>query len=122
MAQEEQVLVVERKVVEEVGMFHGLMFDVQKYVDKLFAASNLEWGELLRMAEELGQDRDDFEKCMKSEDIFRAIQEDVEHASALKLRGTPVFFVNGYKFEGSKTFKEMSMIIDAFLHGMEPRR
>jgi len=28
MAQEEQVLVVERKVIEELGMFHGLQFDV----------------------------------------------------------------------------------------------
>ena len=36
MAQEEQVLVVERGVVEEVGIFHGLAFDVQRYIDKLF--------------------------------------------------------------------------------------
>jgi len=38
MAQDEQVLVVERKVVEQEGMFHGLMFDVERYVRKLFAA------------------------------------------------------------------------------------
>jgi predicted NUDIX family phosphoesterase len=38
MAQDEQVLVVERKVVEQEGMFHGLMFDVRRYVQKLFAA------------------------------------------------------------------------------------
>ena len=36
MAQEEQVLVVERKVVEQVGMFQGLAFDVKRYLDKLF--------------------------------------------------------------------------------------
>jgi predicted NUDIX family phosphoesterase len=36
MAQEEQVLVVERKVLEEVGMFQGLMFDVEQYLRKLF--------------------------------------------------------------------------------------
>jgi len=35
---EEQVLVVERKVVEQVGMFHGLAFDVQRYLDKIFAS------------------------------------------------------------------------------------
>jgi predicted NUDIX family phosphoesterase len=34
---EEQVLVVERAVVESVGMFHGLVFDVEKYLDRLFA-------------------------------------------------------------------------------------
>ena len=36
MAQEEQVLVVERKVIEELGMFHGLQFDVAPYLEKLF--------------------------------------------------------------------------------------
>jgi predicted NUDIX family phosphoesterase len=34
---EEQVLVVERSVVESVGMFHGLTFDVEKYLNQLFA-------------------------------------------------------------------------------------
>ncbi len=41
MAQEEQVLVVERKVVEEAGLFHGLNFDVAPYLDKLFASGAL---------------------------------------------------------------------------------
>ena len=36
MAQEEQVLVVERKVLEQTGMFHGLTFDVVRYLRKLF--------------------------------------------------------------------------------------
>jgi predicted NUDIX family phosphoesterase len=36
MAQQEQVLVVERKVLEQAGMFQGLIFDVQRYLDKLF--------------------------------------------------------------------------------------
>ncbi len=37
MALEEQVLVVERKVFEEVGAFNGLALDTQKYLNKLFA-------------------------------------------------------------------------------------
>ncbi len=36
MAKEEQVLVVERKVLEQVGMFQGLVFDVRRYLDRLF--------------------------------------------------------------------------------------
>ncbi|MHC4573234.1 MAG: hypothetical protein ACYS76_03750 [Planctomycetota bacterium] len=36
MARQEQVLVVERKVLEEAGMFQGLMFDVEQYLRKLF--------------------------------------------------------------------------------------
>jgi len=36
MAQEEQVLVVERKVLEQVGMFQGLMLDVEHYLGNIF--------------------------------------------------------------------------------------
>jgi predicted NUDIX family phosphoesterase len=36
MAKEEQILVVETKVVEEVGMFQGLAFDVERYLSRIF--------------------------------------------------------------------------------------
>ncbi len=36
MAQEEQVLVVERNVLERAGMFQGITFDVQLYLRELF--------------------------------------------------------------------------------------
>jgi predicted NUDIX family phosphoesterase len=37
MASEEQVLVIERKVFEKVGLFNGLAFDVERYLSKIFA-------------------------------------------------------------------------------------
>lgn len=37
MAQEEQILVIERKIFEQVGAFNGLATDVQKYISKVFA-------------------------------------------------------------------------------------
>ena len=36
MTQEEQVLVVERKVLEQAGMFQGLAFDVERYLGRIF--------------------------------------------------------------------------------------
>jgi predicted NUDIX family phosphoesterase len=36
VASEEQVLVVERKVLEQVGLFNGLAFDVDRYLQKIF--------------------------------------------------------------------------------------
>jgi len=36
MPQEEQVLVIERKVLEQVGIFQGLTFDVARYLRKFF--------------------------------------------------------------------------------------
>ena len=37
MPQEEHVLVVERRVIEQVGMFQGLTFDVERYLTRIFA-------------------------------------------------------------------------------------
>ncbi len=36
MAQEEQILVVERKVLEQIGVFQGLTFDVERYLGRIF--------------------------------------------------------------------------------------
>ena len=36
MAKEEQILVIDRKVLEQAGMFNGLAFDVDRYLDNIF--------------------------------------------------------------------------------------
>jgi len=36
MLQDEQVLVIERKVIEDVGMFQGLAFDTDQYLSNIF--------------------------------------------------------------------------------------
>jgi predicted NUDIX family phosphoesterase len=36
MAQEERILVIERKVLEQIGMFQGLAFDAQRYLRAIF--------------------------------------------------------------------------------------
>lgn len=36
MAQEEQILVIETKVLEQIGVFQGLMFDVENYIKQIF--------------------------------------------------------------------------------------
>lgn len=36
MAQEEQVLVIERKILDQTGMFQGITFDVDQYLDAIF--------------------------------------------------------------------------------------
>ena len=37
MGEEEQVLVIERKVLEKAGMFQGLAFDAEHYLNEIFA-------------------------------------------------------------------------------------
>ncbi len=41
MAKNEQVLVTPRQTIEAVGMFHGLQFDVEPYLDRIFAPGAL---------------------------------------------------------------------------------
>lgn len=41
MAAEEMVLVVETKVIEELGLFHGLEFEIEPYLERLFAPNTL---------------------------------------------------------------------------------
>jgi predicted NUDIX family phosphoesterase len=41
VAQEEQVLVIERKVFEHAGSFNGLIFDVDRYLSEIFAPGTL---------------------------------------------------------------------------------
>jgi len=36
MAKEEQVLVIETKILEQLGIFHGLVFDVDRYLNGIF--------------------------------------------------------------------------------------
>ena len=38
MAQEEPVLVISREILTEVGLFQGLMFDTDRYLEKIFAS------------------------------------------------------------------------------------
>lgn len=38
MAQEEQILVIQRSLFDELGAFNGLMFDVDKYLPRIFAS------------------------------------------------------------------------------------
>ncbi len=94
----------------------------EQYVDKLFGGSSLQWDELVNMARGLGLSPSEFENCMKSDEVWEAVQVDVRDASFIKLKGVPTFFVNGYKFDGYRSAREMGLIIDAFLHGMQPER
>jgi len=43
MAREEEVLVVKREVIEQEGIFHGLNFDIEPYLRRIFAPGALEF-------------------------------------------------------------------------------
>jgi protein-disulfide isomerase len=71
------------------------------YHDKLYAnQAALTMADLLHYGEQVGVDMDQFQKCMTSDRYKSAVEDDLQTAVKLGLRGTPIFFFNGQKVEG----------------------
>ena len=70
--------------------------------DKLFQ-NNAKLGndDVLRYAEQVGVDKNEFILCMETKKYQKQIDQDVADAAALGVRGTPTFFINGQKIEGA---------------------
>lgn len=70
--------------------------------DALFAsAPELDPQSIRGLVERLELDSDAFEECMQSERPRETVDTDIEAGRLLDIDGTPVFFLNGYRFEGA---------------------
>lgn len=70
---------------------------------------------LLAVAEDAGLNLERFADCMTSGKYEEEIQNDLADGVAAGVRGTPTFFVNGVKVEGSVPFSVFTELIHAFL-------
>lgn len=59
-----------------------------------------------------GLDVKRFERAMKSEEVAREIEEDIDLAKELGVRGTPNFFVNGVQVTGARPQADFERLID----------
>lgn len=68
-----------------------------EYHDAIFAPDDLHLGEerLVEIAEEIGLDVERFNEDRASAAVKQRVQEDIQHAIALGVTGTPAIFVNG---------------------------
>lgn len=83
--------------------------------DKLYAATPPFTFETLRaMASEVGLDMTQFERCMVENRYEAGIKADIQTASALGLRGTPTFFINGQRIEGAIPEEVLEKIIERY--------
>ena len=71
---------------------HDLLFENQE---------NLDDKDLRLYAEELSLDMNKFAKDMDSDDIAKKVQEDIIGGIKSGVNGTPTFFINGVRFDGS---------------------
>lgn len=86
------------------------------YHDKLYLNSpTLSFQNLIEYGNEIGLDTVRFEECLIARDTEAAVREDAEVAKGLGMRGTPTFFLNGYRVEGSIPEDEFDNLIQEML-------
>jgi protein-disulfide isomerase len=71
-----------------------------EYHDSLFTTQSLGTEDLLSQSKKIGLDQTKFSQCLDTKKYQGDIDQDIEDGVALGVRGTPTFFVNGYKIEG----------------------
>lgn len=90
---------------DKFWQYHGL----------LFTEKNFDEQSLLGLATDLNLDIASFSSCLAGQKYGGQILQDASDAVELGLRGTPTYFINGYKIEGSLTLKQWDGIILEFL-------
>ncbi len=87
-----------------------------EYHDKLFAnQERLEPDDLTRYARELGLDLARFEKDRQDPGLKTKVQADMAEATALGVKSTPTFFINGRIVRGAMPLETFATIIDVEL-------
>ena len=81
--------------------------------DKVFANQrNIKRDDLVRYAQELELDMEQFEADLLDLDNKKIIDADKAEAQSLQATGTPAFFVNGRFLSGAKPFGEFATVIN----------
>jgi len=96
------------------GMFweyHDLLFKNQAGENQgAFSGKNL-----LRFAESLGLNMDQFSSCIRSGKYTGQVEQDRIDGQNSGVQGTPTFLINGTLVEGAQPYKYMASFIDAEL-------
>lgn len=84
--------------------------------DRAFAnGAPLDRSTLERLAEQSGADPEEFKACMASHRRLEEVQDDIAAADAAGVRGTPTFFFNGQRVEGTIPEDMFEALVKGFL-------
>lgn len=85
-----------------------------EYYDAVFASTGeLSTETLMTIADTIGLDGEQFERCIESGYYTNDVVDDTADGARAGVVGTPTFFFNGQKVEGSIPFTIFNQIIDA---------
>jgi len=90
---------------------HDLLFEHQH---------ELEDEDLKSYALHLKLDMPQFIDCLSSEQTQEKLSEDIKLGAQVGIRGTPVFFVNGWGFKGAKGPKSIHEAVGEYAYGVKP--
>lgn len=96
---------------EKFWQFHDKLFS---NIDKITSTEVVK-----EFALQSGMDVDKFSQCLESEKYNSLIEEDVNDAKALGVIGTPTFFVNGRKVEGTIRASDWEEIIKRYKEALK---
>lgn len=84
-----------------------------EYHDKLFLnQENQDTASLVQYAKEAGLDITAFTSCLENKVPEKEVQKDLSDGVMLDIAGTPVWFFNGFKVEGSLPLEAFELLID----------
>jgi protein-disulfide isomerase len=88
-----------------------------EYHEKVFAAPSLSADELKKIAGQVGLDQAKFDACLANKEMAAIVDKDIADASAVGVRGTPAFFINGRMLSGAQPPEKFKVIIEEELAG-----
>ncbi|TNE47655.1 MAG: hypothetical protein EP343_19045 [Deltaproteobacteria bacterium] len=92
-----------------------------EYHDKLFASQDkLKKEDLLRYAKDMGMDMAKFKAALDNGKYVSYVNRDMQQAQQMKVNGTPIYFINGYKIPGAYPYFYFKQVIDAIVAGKNP--
>lgn len=73
---------------------------------------------LIKYAEALDLNMDEFEACISQEKYKGAVEQDKAAGEASGVKATPTFFINGVKIEGAQAYSILKQFIEQALDGI----
>lgn len=90
-----------------------------QYHDALFALESINKDSFTRIANDLGMNAMELDKCLVSSLTRAAILADTQEAARLGINGTPTLLINGQQFRGLIEFEELKRQIEQELRTTE---